>query len=382
MSGILRVKAFTLVTQGDILLGMAVNTFKAGTASFYDYGPLLSRNAAYNVVIGPRGDGKTFGAKWRAMKNAVEKNEQFILLRRFKTELHARNSFFDDIHRLFLKRYPGYQFRVHGLEAQILRPKDDPFAPQPEVDSKRKVAKELWQTIGFFVALSNSQQKKSVAYPSVTTLIFDEFIIDKGALHYLPNEVKAFNDFYTTVDRYQDRVKAFLISNTVSIMNPYFIEWDIRPEPGVEWIMKYKGFVCVHLIRDNAFAREVNETRMGQFISGTEYADYAVEGVFLDNHMEMVEQKTPNARYYATIETPTGIFSWWIDHETGKYYVQDKRPKVEQIWTMVPEKMTAEKYLMLSNDPSLQRLRTSFSRGRLFFSSAQARNSFVGVMKR
>jgi len=359
---------------------MAVNEFKAGTASFYDYGAVLSRNAIYNVIIGPRGDGKTFGAKWRVMKNAVERNEQFILLRRFKTELNTRTTFFADIVHLFAKKYPHHQFRVNGQEAQILRPKDDEFAPKP-VEARGK-AKENWQTIGYFIALSNSQQKKSVAYPKVTTIIFDEFIIDKGALHYLPNEVRAFHDFYITVDRNQERTKVFFISNTVSIMNPYFIEWDIRPRKGQEWIMKGDGFVCVHLIRDNEFTRQVKETRMGRFIEGTEYASYAIDAVFLDNHMEMVAPKTPVARYYATIETTTGTFSWWIDHETGKYYVQDKRPKVETIWTMVPEKMTSEKYLMLSNDVSLQRLRSAFSRGRLFFSSAQARNSFVGVMKR
>ena len=353
----------------------AGNVFKKGTASFYDYGPLLSRNATYNVVIGPRGDGKSYGAKWRVMKNAVEKDEQFILIRRFKTELAGRSTFFDDIHRNFATKYPGFSFRVNGERAEILRP--------GAVTDK---GKERWETIGYFFALSQAQAKKSIAFPNVTTIIFDEFIIDKGALHYLPNEVKAFHDFYITVDRYQERTKVFFISNTVSIMNPYFIEWQIKPASDVEWIMKgegdAKGFVCCHFIRDHAFSKEVKSTRMGQFIAGTEYSDYAVDGVFLDNGMELLKSKPANARYYATIETSTGIFSWWIDHDLGQFYVQEKRPKQEMIWTLVPEKMTESKVFILPSDKSLQQLRSAFSRGRLFFSSAQARNAFVGVMKR
>ena len=345
---------------------MAVsNKFREGTATFYRYGPILSRNAVFNVVIGPRGDGKTYGAKEHAIKKAIKAGEQFILLRRYKTELNTRTSFFADIADNIEEQFPDHAFRVNGGEAQMKRPGAD-----------------KWETIGFFVALSNSQQKKSVSYAKVTTIIFDEFIIDKGALHYLPNEVRALMDFYITVDRYQERTRVFMISNTVSIMNPYFIEWNIRPKKNQEWIVRGDGVVCVHLIRDHAFAEEVRQTRIGQFIDNSEYADYAIDGVFLDNHMEMVKQKTPEAKYYATIETETGLFSWWIDRITGQHFVSEKRPKQEWIWTMLPEKMTEGKVFMLPNDKSLQVLRSAFSRGRLFFSSAQARNAFVGVMKR
>lgn len=349
----------------------ATNAFKDGTAPFYKYGPILSRNAIFNVIIGPRGDGKTYGAKEHAIRNAIRKVDvdgkcdQFILLRRYKTELNTRTSFFADIAPNIREQFPGHEFRVNGGEAQMKRPGAD-----------------KWETIGYFVALSNSQQKKSVSYAKVTTIIYDEFIIDKGALHYLPNEVRAFMDFYITVDRYQERTRCFLISNTVSIMNPYFIEWDIRPSKKAEWITRGNGIVCVHLIRDHAFAQEVKKTRVGQFIDNTEYSEYAVDGVFLDNHMELVRPKSPNAKYYVTIETTTGIFSWWIDRLTGMHYVQEKRPKQEVIWTMIPEKMNSDKVFMFANDKSLQVLRTAFSRGRLFFSSAQARNAFVGVMKR
>lgn len=98
--------------------------------------------------------------------------------------------------------------------------------------------------------------------------------------------------------------------------------------------------------------------------------------------MAFVKKKTPGARYYATIETSSGIFSLWIDYVTRLWYADERRPKVEQLWTTCPEKMTEGKVLMLRNDPTMQQLRTQFSHGRLFFSSPKARNAFIGVMKR
>ncbi|MBS6750091.1 MAG: phage DNA encapsidation protein, partial [Firmicutes bacterium] len=58
---------------------------------------------------------------------------------------------------------------------------------------------------------------------------FDEFIIDKGSLHYLQNELKQFQDFYNTVDRFQDRVKVMFMANAVALTNPYFIGWRLKP---------------------------------------------------------------------------------------------------------------------------------------------------------
>lgn len=335
------------------------------SVTFYNYGNLLSRNAVFNIAIGPRGDGKTYGAKELAIKNAIRKGEQFILLRRYKTELGTRASFFDDIAPNIEKQFPGYRFRVNGLVAEMKKP-----------------GSKQYETIGYFVALSNSQMRKSVSYAKVTLIIFDEFIIDSGPVRYLPKEVRSLLDFYITVDRYQERTRVIMISNTVSIMNPYFIEWDIRVEDYQEFITKGDGFVCVHLIKDNDFANQVRQTRIGRFIEGTEYADYAIDGQFKDAHMAFVAKKSPSARYHVSIETESGLFALWVDFISGDWFAEEKRPKNETVWTTVPDKLVPGKILISKNDKIMQQLRTHFSHGRLFFSSPKARNAFIGVMKR
>ena len=180
----------------------------ANVFSYYSFDKVLSYNAVYNFVIGARGLGKTFGAKKKAINDYLNKGWQFIYLRRYKDEVKdVRSSFFADIAHF----YPDVQFRVKGKEAQITW----------DIDAEDK-SKE-WHVIGYFLCLSRSQSYKSVSFHMVHTIIYDEFIIEKGVVHYLANESKVFNDFYSTVDRYQDRTRVLFLANSMSIMNPYFL---------------------------------------------------------------------------------------------------------------------------------------------------------------
>jgi hypothetical protein len=344
----------------------AVAAKKFKTANFYNYRPILSHNGTYNFIVGARGLGKTWGAKRQAITNAIKKGEQFIYLRRYHTELSTRSTFFADI----ADQFPDYEFRVSGEYAQMTKAGQD--------DDKKK----KWVTIGFFIALSKAQSKKSVAYPNVTMILFDEFIIEKGAIHYLPQEAKAFNDFYSTVDRWRDKTRVFFLANSLSIMNPYFLEYDIRPARGEEWIKSHEGFIVAHFPNSEAFAADVYKTRFGKFIKATDYADYSVGSQFADNNDALIAPKTPEAKYSYTLETKTGVFSVWIDVSNWTYYIQEKRPKQEFFWTMLPERMSEDKLLVTYSDKSIQYVRSAYSRGKVFFSSPQARNAFVGVFNR
>lgn len=329
---------------------------------YYSFRAVLSRNAVYNFIIGARGLGKTYGAKKKAISDYIRRKDQFIYLRRYSTELKsALPTLFADIHHEF----PGHEFRVNGSELHIKRP-----------------GEKKWEIIGYGVALSKAQQKKSVAYPNVKTIIFDEFIIEKGAVHYLPEEAKAFNDFYSTVDRWKDKTRVLFLANSVSIMNPYFIEYDIRPKEGQEWIVLGDGFLVAHFAPSAEFATGVYKTRFGQFIAGTEYANYSVDSEFSDNTETLVGKKTEKAKYFCTLETKTGVFSIWIDYSGPFFFIQEKRPKQELFWTMLPERMAEGKVLVNYTDKMIQSLRTGYARGRVSFSSPQARNAFVGIYKR
>lgn len=335
---------------------------------YYRLGPVLSRNAVYNFIVGGRGIGKTFSAKEWGISDYIKNGNQFIYLRRYNTELKTTHTWFADL----AWKFPEYGFRVNGGTAEMTR---TPHEKKP-----------TWEIIGFFVALSNAQNKKSVAYPRVTKIIFDEFIIEKGVIQYLPNEARQMLDFYSTVDRYKDKTRVLFLANSVSIMNPYFMEYNIEPRKNQEWITKNDGFLVVHLPNDGEFTSAVMETRFGKFVTGTEYYDYSVGNVFRDNHMALIKRKNEHATYQFTLETDMGIMAVWKDGIFDKqgvvFYIQEKRPKNEIIMTMVPDKMDDERILLHYSDKITQYLRAAFKQGRVYFDTPKTRNAFIRVFKR
>jgi hypothetical protein len=334
---------------------------------YYNYSKLHSYNATYNLLIGNRGQGKTYGAIKKALKDGIDKKDLFIYLRRYKEELAtARSTFFAN----FIAIFPDYDFRASGDKAQW-------SLSANKTDKKRE-----WITIGYFVALSQAQNYKSASFPKVKTIIFDEFIIEKSATHYLPNESTIFNNFYSTVDRWQDKTKVFFLANSVSIMNPYFIAWDIVPKPGDTFIIKNKGFIVCHISDNEKFNEEVYETKFGKFIKDSEYANYAVENVFADNTDKMLELKDSKARYIFTLECKTGQFGVWYNMFSQYYYIQSKLTKNQEVYTLISEKMDNNKMLLSFSDRPLANLRTAFRQGNISFDNQVTRNTFMEIFKR
>lgn len=335
--------------------------------SFYSFAKLDSYNAYYNMAVGGRGIGKTYGRKKKAIADAIKKGKQFIYVRRYKEELQlAKETFFTDILHLFHK----HDLKTQGRMAYM--------APVSTRDDKKR----QWTPIGFFVALSQAQSYKSVDFSNVETIIYDEFILEKAATHYLPNEAVLFNNFYSTVDRYKGKTKVYFLANSVRIENPYFIYYKIDPDNADEnGILRLNDFMVVHFIDSEEFENEVFQTPFGRFIEGTEYAEYAVGNKFKDNHKGLIDRKPPTAKYLFTLETTDAYFSVWYDLKSNKYYFQEGRPKSEKIYTLSPDSMTEGKTLFTSSDKPLQMLRTAYRHDRARFDLASTRNACLEIFK-
>lgn len=343
---------------------------KLDKSLFYSFDSVLSRNAVFNFIVGGRGIGKTYGACTLVIRRYLKTGEQFVYLRRYKEELGlARRTFFTAIQNEF----PGIAFRENGNKAELCR--------NPDVPKKEQV----WEVYGYFVALSQAQQAKSVSYEQVTTIIFDEFIIEKGAIQYLQNEARVMLDFYSTVDRWQDKTRVLFLANAVSITNPYFLEYNIHPD-GSEFMTRGNGFVCCHFPQDADFANAVKGTRFGKFIAGTEYESYSIGNQFRDNTGAMISPKSPRHRYRFTLETKGGIFScWraWTMEDGVTWHIQHKRPSADElVLTLEPALMDDDKILVSFGDAVLAELRTAFRQGRTTFDRASTRNAFIHIFNR
>ena len=108
---------------------------------YYSFDRILSRNAVFNMVMGARGVGKSYGAKKYVLKRSVERGEQFIYLRRYKTELKTRGSFVADV----AHEFPDQEFEVRS-GVLCWRNKGE--------------GKDAWRTAGYFLALLRSTRAR------------------------------------------------------------------------------------------------------------------------------------------------------------------------------------------------------------------------------
>ena len=206
--------------------------------AWYNYDRINSYNATLNFILTNRGFGKTF----------------FVYVRRYKTELNDIHKFFDSPD--LRKKFKTHTFEVKGKTFYI----------------DGKIA-------GYAIALSTSQKLKSVDYPFVTTIIFDEFIVDKGCIRYLTNERK------------RNNVKAYLLANNVSIVNPYFTYFDVTPKKTERFTIARDGELVIEMCTDTVFINEKLETKFGKLIKGTKYADYSIYNNSLRDSEVFIEKR-------------------------------------------------------------------------------------------
>ena len=285
------------------------------TSMFWNPRQTLTHNRLFNLILGNRGGGKSFGAKEWAIDNFLKNKEQFGYIRRYKDDLkEPMIQFFEDI----MYKYPDYEFKVDSKYFYI-RLKTE--------DKKAKWTKD--DIAGYGFVLSTANNKKSIAYPNVTTLIFDEFLLEKGLQRYLNNEPLALLNLYETVARpgtNHPRVILLMLANSISITNPYFLYWDLKmptkKDKNDKWIWKHPTRpILVEEVKNEKFIEKKKQTEFGQLIKDTTYSDFSIENKFLLDDETFVEKKSDKARYYFTFVYKEHTLGVWADFIEGKMYV-------------------------------------------------------------
>ena len=140
------------------------------TSMYWDLRRTLTHNELFYIILGNRGGGKSYGAKWYVIDRFIKHGEQFGYIRRYKDDLkEPMEQFFKDIEA----KYPDYEFKANHkyLYIRLKSEADDKWTDK--------------DIAGYGFSLSTASNKKSISYPKITTLIFDEFLIDKGFQRFL-----------------------------------------------------------------------------------------------------------------------------------------------------------------------------------------------------
>ena len=326
---------------------------------FYNIAGLLSQRAVINFVIGNRGGGKSFSGKRLCINRFKKTGAQFVWVRRYQTEIDTLTDFFADIKDL----YPEDELSVEGNTCYI-----------------------NGEPAGWLIALTTSQKLKSVAFPAVTTIIFDEFIIDKGKIGYLKNEVQVFLELFETIARMRDNVTAIFFGNAISVVNPYFVYFGVTPDLNKRFT-KRNG-ICIEFYFNEEFVKKKASTRFGKLISGTSYGEYNMLNKFLRDTDSFILDKRPEG---ATVKIQQFIldgerFSLWQDLKRGQWYIDNSyEPNfgTYRTWISNPVDMvdTDKSHILLKkNSAILKMLREVTERGDLYFNNQNTKQKFYEIL--
>lgn len=241
---------------------------------YYNYNKILSYNAFINILIGERGVGKTYGASKMVVNKFLKKNEQFAYIRRYKSDLKEGSTQF------FEALKANNEFKEHNLY-----PKGNKFYCDDKV-------------CGYAMTLSTAQDLKGSNYPNVSTIIFDEFIIEEGQKkYYLQNEVFVFLNLIETIARMRD-IRVFLLGNPANVYtNPYFLYFNLTL-PYNSDIKTFKdNLILLQFMRNDEYREAKRQTRFGKLVANTSFEDYAINNKALNDNQNFIEHKKGTAKF-------------------------------------------------------------------------------------
>ena len=195
--------------------------------TYYDISEMLKTNAEYMMLLGQRSNGKSYQVKKTVLEDFYFNETKFIYLRRWKADTKQKevSTYFDDIP---IAKYTNREYNsVRAMNGFIYLCKIEDGL----IVEKREM--------GRYCALNEYERYKSQVFMNYKNIVYEEFITDSI---YLNDEPKLLQQFVSTVARL-DKIRVFLIGNTLTRVCPYFHEWCLenvlKQKQGTIEIYKY-----------------------------------------------------------------------------------------------------------------------------------------------
>lgn len=189
-------------------------------SDFYSLDKILSKDCYYNMIIGMRSNGKTYAVLEHILSDYVSGKGQGAIIRRYREDFRGKrgSSFFNPLveNDVIRKLTNGEWTGVYYYASQW-------FLCRADESNPGQIEREE-QPFCYAFAISEMEHDKSSAYPNVVNVMFDEFLTRNG---YLQDEFVLFMNTLSTIIRYRDNVKIFMLGNTVTKDCPYFKEMGL-----------------------------------------------------------------------------------------------------------------------------------------------------------
>lgn len=322
---------------------------------FYDGTKLLSmkdingKTPEIYMCTSNRSAGKTTYFSRYCVKKFLEGKGKFGLIYRFNYELDdCADKFFKDIGSLFFKgMVMESKRRASGIFHELF------------LDGK---------SCGYAVSLNSCDQLKKYShlFSDIERIIFDEFQSENN--HYCSEEVRKFISLHTTIARGQGQhvryVPVFMLSNPVSIINPYYVEMHIseRLKDDTKFL-RGNGFVL-----EQGFVKSASDSILSSGFNSAfgdnKYVSYSAECIYLNDSQAFIDSPSGYSRYIGTLKYGGKDYGIREYPELGIIYCDDRADSTFKFKITVTTDDHSVNYVMLkNNDLFLSNLRYFFEKG-------------------
>ena len=339
---------------------------------FYDGTKLLSmmdingNKPEIYMCTSNRSAGKTTYFSRLCVNRFLKHGEKFMLIYRFNYQLDdCADKFFKDINTLF---FPG----------SVMQSKRRASGTYHELFLDEK-------SCGYAVSLNSADGLKNYShlFSDTMRMMFDEFQSESN--HYCSEELKKFISIHTSVSRGQGQqiryVPVYMISNPVSIINPYYVEMGISPRLNDKVkFLKGDGFVLEQGYVEAA-SKAQKQSGFNRAFAKNDYVAYSSESVYLNDNKAFIERPNGNPRYLCTIRYNGCDYAIKEYLDLGILYCDDRPDKT------FPERITVTtddheiNYVMLKrNDFFISNLRYFFERGCFRFKDLRCKEALLKAL--
>lgn len=260
--------------------------------TYYSVCKCDSYNLFLNMIIGGRGIGKTTSLLIKACTRAINFGKQFIYLRRYKPELKefATKRTLDTIVK------NGVLYKSDGTGGYI-------FMYDKHI-------------IGYGITLSTARSYKSVAFPDVENIIYDEFTLPRGhTYHYLKDEVEEFLNFISTVFRTRTNGKVYMAGNNEDLFNPYFAYFNV-PSFNKIYIDRDRQLYCELAKNSPKLIEMEKKTSLYALTNGTNFGNFHYNNDILIASKINVIQKPSYPRLYCRIKMNENLINVYMYNDS------------------------------------------------------------------
>lgn len=330
---------------------------------YYSGQKLGSFNAAYTWTIGVRGGGKTHDTTKTNINQFRKNGKQFVYTRRTDTELEeSLPHYFADM--ISFNYFPGAEFKVQGRELLM-----------------------NGEVCGYGMSMSTAHKYKSVPYPNVGRLHYDEFLVETGTGRYLRNEGQALRRLVETVGRRRPDFRVIATANSVSVHNPLFEHFGIRPRRGSRFTKfkdssgRYKH--VIELWADEEYVQEALKSAAAQAGGADDYNDYMYRNNFLNDNYEFIQPMTGKAVYQCTIHFEGRRYGIWWQEAQGTFHCNKKVEewcKTKFAFTTTDHTRNVVLFKTAKQNPYMKRLEYAYQQGCLRFDSLATQDAILTVL--